>query len=375
MGRWYTPFAYTSGFVLSDDEVFDLAKHLGFDFVPSPSAHKLDVAICLHNASRSISLYMASKDEHLKPYNLQGVLLGQPSPDCWNPPGCFVIPTIRNYKKNDTDPETDENTQKVKAAILGVGVPEKYLCHFETYPNEKHPTTLVGILPPPVSRSPTGPDSGIRLKVPPFENTFKAQVHSRDSGEDDEDMDDNVEELAARIEKLKERMQVALEKQKKRENTLPQVTVSNNQPRDPSPPLENPELSVGTPAQSSEDDGEDDDIQWLGTLSHNIGGPEHPEPPVGAPVQSSEDDSEEDDIQWLGTSSDNSEGPEHPDPPNTSATHTILEEPVILPRKRRLSEIYSGPESSARGALRNVKRKLLEDTDEETRTAYTKEYR
>ncbi|KAF8748824.1 hypothetical protein RHS01_10509 [Rhizoctonia solani] len=336
MGRWYTPFAYTSGFVLSDDEVFDLAKDLGFDFVPSPSAHKLDVAICLHNASRSISLYMASKDEHLKPYNLQGVLLGQPSPDCWNPPGCFIIPTIRNYKKNDTDPETDENTQKVKAAILGVETPHHPCWHTS----------------PPVSRSPTGPDSGIRLKVPPFENTFKAQVHSRDSGEDDEDMTITKSE----------------------ENTFPQVTVSNNQPRDPSPPLENPELSVGTPAQSSEDDGEDDDIQWLGTLSHNIGGPEHPEPPVGAPVQSSEDDSEEDDIQWLGTSSDNSEGPEHPDPPNTSATHTILEEPVILPRKRRLSEIYSGPESSARGALRNVKRKLLEDTDEETRTAYTKEY-
>ncbi|KAF8758805.1 hypothetical protein RHS01_03162 [Rhizoctonia solani] len=341
MGRWYTPFAYTSGFVLSDDEVFDLAKDLGFDFVPSPSAHKLDVAICLHNASRSISLYMASKDEHLKPYNLQGVLLGQPSPDCWNPPGCFIIPTIRNYKKNDTDPETDENTQKVKAAILGVETPHHPCWHTS----------------PPVSRSPTGPDSGIRLKVPPFENTFKAQVHSRDSGEDDEDMDDNVEELAARIEKLKNGCRLHL-KNRKSGKYVP-----------PSHPLS------GTPAQSSEDDGEDDDIQWLGTLSHNIGGPEHPEPPVGAPVQSSEDDSEEDDIQWLGTSSDNSEGPEHPDPPNTSATHTILEEPVILPRKRRLSEIYSGPESSARGALRNVKRKLLEDTDEETRTAYTKEYR
>ncbi|ELU38936.1 ABC transporter [Rhizoctonia solani AG-1 IA] len=59
MGRWYTPFAYTSGFVLNKDEVFDLAKHVAFDFAPSPTAHELEVVVFIHNASRNIRLHMA----------------------------------------------------------------------------------------------------------------------------------------------------------------------------------------------------------------------------------------------------------------------------------------------------------------------------
>ncbi|QRW26810.1 ABC transporter [Rhizoctonia solani] len=58
MGRWYTPFAYTSGFVLNKDEVFDLAKHVAFDFAPSPTAHELEVVVFIHNASRNIRLHM-----------------------------------------------------------------------------------------------------------------------------------------------------------------------------------------------------------------------------------------------------------------------------------------------------------------------------
>ncbi|KAG8732967.1 hypothetical protein FRC11_009653 [Ceratobasidium sp. 423] len=137
---------YTSGFVLTGDEVIELAKHLNI------TLNDPQDLLYHYSAAWAISRHMFAKDKLLELFNLQPVDLikiepGVPGPHS-DPEVYWMIPAKSDYEKYDIDPETHESTQKLKAAIVATGIPEQYLSRFETYPNKEYPWTVVNILPP-----------------------------------------------------------------------------------------------------------------------------------------------------------------------------------------------------------------------------------
>ncbi|KAG8738030.1 hypothetical protein FRC11_001664 [Ceratobasidium sp. 423] len=141
---------YTSGFVLTGDEVIELANHLNITLGDPQDL------LYHYNAAMFISRHMVDKHKLLEQYNLQVVDLVETEPGTSGPHSdpevYWMIPAKTDREKYDIDPETHESTQRLKAAIVATGIPEQYLSRFDTYPNKEWPWTVVDILPPPRRR-------------------------------------------------------------------------------------------------------------------------------------------------------------------------------------------------------------------------------
>ncbi|KDN41178.1 hypothetical protein RSAG8_07592, partial [Rhizoctonia solani AG-8 WAC10335] len=87
----YIDFHYTSGFVVTGFEVTETARHLGY------------------------------------------------------PKVCWMIPTKWDRIHHDIDPETHENTQKARAAVVATGIPEQCLARFEKFPNKEYPLMVINL--------------------------------------------------------------------------------------------------------------------------------------------------------------------------------------------------------------------------------------
>ncbi|KAG8728138.1 hypothetical protein FRC11_011743 [Ceratobasidium sp. 423] len=151
---------YTSGFVLTGDDVIQLVNHLNITLGDPQDL------LYHYNAAMFISRYMADKHNSLEQYNLQVVDLVETEPGTSGPHSdpevYWMIPAKTDREKYDIDPETHESTQGLNAAIVATGIPEQYLSRFETYPNKECPWTVVDILPPPRRRHPA--NGGTRPK-------------------------------------------------------------------------------------------------------------------------------------------------------------------------------------------------------------------
>ncbi|CAE7207676.1 unnamed protein product [Rhizoctonia solani] len=139
-------FQYTSGIVLTCDEVTELAKHLGF--VSKDSCEGVRQYYC----AVYISKYMSDRDESLKLFNLQVMQMTKLEPGtdkfCRDPDAWWMIPIKWDRTKYEIVHETHEKTQTVKAAAIATGIPEQYLSRLDTFPNKEYPWTIVNVHPP-----------------------------------------------------------------------------------------------------------------------------------------------------------------------------------------------------------------------------------
>lgn len=126
---------------MTGDQVRELADQLDLSFEDDPELSVLAAIV--------VNDYLEASDPHLEPFVLRAVdLWEKPVKDRdgdYEPEVHWMIPTARYRDNRVIDPNSHQNTIKVKKAVMDVEVPESFLNNFDTFPNPKYPYTHICI--------------------------------------------------------------------------------------------------------------------------------------------------------------------------------------------------------------------------------------